>query len=369
MLEIKERQFEDFFQVPFEIYPPESNYISLLKDDLKRFLDKKKNPLFKNFGEFTYFTAYRDKKLVGRIVAHIHTKSNELYKLQQVYFGYFDCIDDLEVARLLLDRAAQWGRFYGCNEQIGAFNLTAMQAMGIVTEGFENAPYTDQVYNPPHIPKLLEQLGFEKCFPMKTFEFDLISLDAETILNDEHKKLFKAGNLEWQPYSRKKLKQQLKDTCDLLNDGFLLNPMFVPLTYEEFMFQAKDLMLIIDERISSIVYENNEPVGAIICIPDLNPLLKKMKSRMGPSSLFHYLSYRLNRKRAIVIFHSVKKQKHNIGLGATLIYQTIKSLKAAGYETAGVTWISDENKASLKGVSRVNPKMLHRLHLYKRALA
>ena len=199
-----------------------------------------------------YFTAYANNKLVGRITAHIHHSSNELYNQRRCYFGYFDCIDDIEVASALLDSAEKWGRDKGCNLLIGNFNLTAMQMIGVVTSGFDKTPYTDQSYNPPHIPKLLEKLRFNKIFPTRSFEANVNAIDAEAIVSDKHKALLTDPNLDWQSYSKKKMKRQLRDTCYLLNDGFKNNPMFVALTEEEFLFQAKDLMLIIDERISSI---------------------------------------------------------------------------------------------------------------------
>ena len=68
-------------------------------------------------------------------------------------------------------------RARGAEEIVGNFNLTAMQMAGVVTDGFENAPYTDMMWSPPHIARLLEGAGYAPFFPMTTFETDLTRVD------------------------------------------------------------------------------------------------------------------------------------------------------------------------------------------------
>ncbi|MEO0444338.1 MAG: hypothetical protein AAFZ92_11475, partial [Pseudomonadota bacterium] len=51
--------------------------------------------------------------------------------------------------------------------------------------------------------------------------------------------------------------------------GFSENPMFVPLNQDEMEFQAKDLSLIMDERITALIRQDDKPVGTVVCIPDL----------------------------------------------------------------------------------------------------
>jgi len=365
MVEIRERDFESFFQAPFNAYGRDSHFVSPFKPDLKRFLDNCQNPLFTRFGDGTYFTAHRDGKAVGRITAHLHRASNERHGWNRSYFGAVDA----EAAGALLRASEAWGRAQGCEEIHGNFNLTAMQQIGVMTGGFEHPPYSDLVYNPPHIPELLASNGYEPYFPMTTFEIDLKALDLSKLRTPAYEALRRDPDFEWTTIKKKLFfKKQMAEACEALNDGFDQNPMFVPLTIEEFHFQAKDLMLVIDERISSAVYYKGKIAGMFICIPDLNPLLRGSGSKLGLSTPYHFLKHRLTRKRAVVIFQSVKREWHNRGLGASIIYETMKSLKEAGYETMGATWISDDNKPSLRGVERCDGKPLHRLHLFKKSL-
>jgi GNAT superfamily N-acetyltransferase len=368
MLELRERDFRAFFDAPACAYGRGSPFVSVFDSDLKRFLDSRKNPLLRKSGALTYFTAQRDGRPVGRLTAHVHDASNRRHGWNRSCFGYFDCADDPEAATLLLDAAESWGRARGHDEIWGNFNLTAMAPAGVVTGGFENLPYSDQLWNPPHIPRLLEQAGYAREFPMAQFEVKLSAVDLNAILRPEHHALLDDVSFTWGRVEARGLDRLLPELCDAFNDGFERNPMFVPLTHEEFAFQAKDLTWIIDPRISLVVRQGHEIVGILLCIPDLNPLLRNCRSRMGPLTLPRLLLYRRRCRRAVVIIQAVRQRLQDRGLGAVMIHRILKALREASYETLGVTWVSDDNIPSLRGAMRGGAQQLHRLHLYRKSL-
>jgi GNAT superfamily N-acetyltransferase len=368
VIELRERDFKSFFEAPEHAYGRDSPYVSVFDADLKRFLDSRANPMLRNFGALTYFSVLRDGTPVGRITAHAHDASNRRHGWNRSSFGFFDCADDIDAAQALLGAAEAWGRARGHDEIWGNFNLTAMAPAGVVTSGFEHVPYSDQIWNPPHIPMLLERSGYKPEFPMSQLEIDLAHVDPGTLLRPEQRGLLVDKSLRWGRVVVKGLKELIPRICDCFNDGFENNPMFVPLTHEEFQFAAKDLSWVIDPRISSIVYEGDEIVGILLCIPDLNPLLRQSRSRFGLLTLPRLLLYRRRCRRAVVIIQGVRKRLQNRGLGAVMIEQVLTALRAAGYEKLGVTWISDENVPSLRGALRGGAKPTHRLHLFRKSL-
>lgn len=362
-MKIKTGHINDFFEVPFNIYQ-DNHYVSPFKDDIKRFLSKD-NPLMKHFGELTYFVAYNEKGTpIGRITAHIHHKSNAIHGIKRGYFGFFDCADDLEVAGTLISAAEKWNKEKGMTEIMGNFNLTAMQQMGVMVEGFENPPYIDQLYTPAHIEKLLRHFGYTPSFPVSTFDVDIKNFDHSYLKDEKVKALLEHPDYEWETLSKKNMKKQLEFACEILNDGFKKNPMFTPLTFEEFYFQAKDMSLIIDEKITSFVKYKGQPSGIIICIPDLNPLLKEVHSRLSLALPWKFFQFKRKPKRCLLVFASVKPDQHSKGLGLVMLYKAIKEMKDKGYESMGITWISDENKAPLAMAKKINAKTYHRLFLF-----
>jgi RimJ/RimL family protein N-acetyltransferase len=367
MLSIKERDFSSFFNVPFEVYEPELGYVSLLKTDLKKFLSTK-NPLFNSTEDFTYFTAFRNNKPIGRIVAHIHHASNEKFNLKRSYFGFFDCADDPEAAKLLLDKAEEFGKKHNCTEIAGNFNLTAMQQMGVLVKAQKKFHYTDQVYGPEYLPTLLENCGYNGIFPMTTFEFTLENLSEESLLHEKQKHILNSDEYELRNVTKKNFKKEFESIRHCLNDGFANNPMFVPLSKEEMDFQAADMMLIIDEYLTFVTYKNNRPQGTIICIPDPNSFLKNIKSKFGLSLPYYFFKHKLKNDRATIIFYSVCHEAHGQGINTAMLYKLIRNLKSRGYKKMGITWIADENKASLRMVEKLGANKLHDLKIFRKDL-
>ncbi|TDF65576.1 GNAT family N-acetyltransferase [Cupriavidus sp. L7L] len=368
-VELREGDFDAFFAAPFACYGDQTHFVSPMKGDLARALDAAKNPLFRQFARRTWYTAHRDGQIVGRILAHVHDASNRRYGQKRGYFGLFDCIDDIAVARALLDAAAGWASRQGCDELAGSFNLTITQMIGIVTDGFGHAPYTYQEYTPPHIARLLEACGFERFFPMRTFEMDVRGYDPEQLLGDRQRALASDPDWRFAPIRRRGFEGRLREACAVLNDGFAGNPMFVPLTEAEFLYPCAGMMWIIDERLSYTAYYRGEPAGVLLCVPDLNPFLRATGFRLTWSTLWHLLRFRASRKRAAVIFFSVRQAFHGQGVNGVLLHRLLTAMRDAGYSHLGISWVSDTNGASLRQMEKLGATELHRLHLFRRALA
>jgi hypothetical protein len=340
-----------------------------LWSDFDRMFDPAKNPFItEGHGRYALFSAHRDGQPVGRIAASIPDESNRRHGTNAGAFGFFDCIDDAEVADLLLRTAEGWLVSRGVTAVSGNFNLTAMQQIGVVTEGFEGAPFTDMMWSPPHIVRHLEHAGYVRTFPMTTFEMALADVMPAQLLGEKQRAVLDDPDFVWQPIDRSGFNARLEDARLILNDGFADNPMFVPPTAAEYLFQAGDMMWVIDKRISTVVYHHGRPAGAIIAIPDLNPLVKAIGGRAGVSAPFRFLHHRLTNTCAVLVYQSVCRELHNRGLNGAMLYRTLLALKSAGYRTLGGTWIADINGASLRQAEKAGAKKLHRLHLFTKTL-
>jgi GNAT superfamily N-acetyltransferase len=361
--EIREGDFEAFFQVPFEVYR-DTPYVSPLKSDLKRFLSTDKNPLFSGPNDIAIFTAHKFGRPVGRITAHVHRASNLRHQERAGLFGYFDCADDPDVARALLTAAEAWTRAHDLTELRGNFNLTAMQMVGVTTDGFDNTVASDCMWSPPHLARELQANGYEQYFPMTTHRLDL----DEWVARAPTAVPLPPG-LHPAPISRKTLSARLNDARQILNTSFDSNPMFVPVSQEEYDFQAKDLQWIVDTRLSVILHdESGAPTAALLCIPDLAPLLRAMRSRLGLLTPWHFLRHRLTNRRAVIIYYGTHPAWHGKGAAPYMVDATARAALKAGYTQISGTWIADVNRPSLRQLERVGAKTAQRLHLFRKSL-
>jgi GNAT superfamily N-acetyltransferase len=305
--------------------------------------------------------------VLGRITAHVHAASNRVHGLRRGYFGYFDVADDAEAAAALLARAEAWVRGRGLTEIMGNFNLTAMQQIGVMTEGFDGAPFTDLVWSPPWLPGLLQRAGYRATFPMTTFRLDLRAA-APPAITPKMQAVLDDPDFVFQPITRASIPQRMEEARLILNESFAQNPMFVPVTAEEFHFQAKDMKWVMDPRLSAVLHWRGRPAACIIVIPDLNPVLRRIGSRLGLMTAWHYLRHRMTNRRAVLIFSGVIPALQGRGINPVVLRRVMQAARAAGYDEIGNTWIADVNKASLAQKEKAGAVPLHRLHLYGKAL-
>lgn len=364
-IEIREGDARAFFEAPFSAYPADLPYVSPLRGDLLRILDARANPFFTDgAGALAAFTAHRDGRVLGRITAHVHGASNRLHGSACGYFGFFDVAEEESAARALLSAAEGWLRRRGMGEILGNMNLTAMQQMGVLTEGFARAPFTDQIWSPPWLPGFLERAGYRREFGMTTHVLDIA---AGPPLPEAEALLARLG-LSFVPITRRNVAARMEEARAILNASFAANPMFVPLTAAEFAFQARDLKWILDPRISMMAHLDGRPAACILCIPDLNPLLARIRSRPGLAAPWHYLRHRMTNTRAVLIFAGVLPELQGQGVNPALMARLFRALADAGYRTLGNTWIGDVNGPSLRQAEKAGARPLHRLHLFRKAL-
>ncbi len=365
---LKERDFGSFFEVPFAQYGPNSPYVSPFRSDLQKMLDGSLNPVFDDPDAISYFTVTKGGTPVGRITAHIHRRSNERYDERRGCFGFFDCADDLNAGRLLLNAAAEWLLRRGCDHMVGNFNLTAMQEMGVVVGGHEHAPFVGHHYNPSWIPGLLEDSGFEAYFPMTTWRLGLDGFDPEQLVGPKQRELISSAEFTIEPIVRRRFRVAMEATWSLLNDSFEQNPLFVPLTEAEFKYQADQMLVVFDPRVSCLAKVGGEPVGVVVCLPDVNPLLRATRSRLQLSTPWHYMRFLRSRARASLIFGGVRRDHQDRGVAGITLRHAITGMQRAGYRELGVSWVSDSNGPSLRQMEKLGAEPRHRLNLFRKEL-
>jgi len=266
-IEYKEHDFASFFKVK-DAYADNVHYVSPLKDDLKRMLSEKKNPFFKR-GALTYFTALKNNRPVGRIVAHVFHAANQKFNERRGYFGFFDCIDDEEVAQGLLGRAEAFVKSHQCDHISGNFNLNAMQEMGVLIEGDEKPPMLDMLYGPVYLSKLLEGAGYQQEFLMRTSTNERIdTFDVDSVLRDKHKALKASGEFEFRHLRLKEYDQEVQRIRKVLNASMANNPFFVDITEEEMDFQLGPFKAVLDPKLVRIAEKDGEVVAASLSAPD-----------------------------------------------------------------------------------------------------
>ena len=310
--------------------------------------------------------AYDEKgRIVGRICGMINPRYNERYGKKRARFGWFDTIEDIEVARLLLSTAEAWAKSEGMDEIHGPLYYNTSGKQGMLIEGYENVPVFNCYYNFPYYNDFMEQLGYAK--ECDWVENKMVSDEGVPDKMVRISKMLKErynlheGDLE----KLKKDPEQVRRFFQAYNEAFseaVYN--FIPFTDEEIEEEAKAFLPFMTNRLSAIVLDENEDlVGFGIAIPDISPALQKAKGHLFPFGWWH-LWRALHKKRCytcdLMINGAVPKWQNK---GVSAIYHYAMSEK---YKACGCHWALANPQIETNSAVNVWAGYEHYLHMRRR---
>ncbi len=284
------KEMNDFLRVPDIIYADCEQYVPDMWSDVRAMFTPEGNPGLE-FSEIQPFVAYRDQKVVGRIVGVVNRKANETWKTRNVRFSMIEFIDDLDVSKALLDTVAEWGKALGMEKIQGPMGVTDFDKEGMLVEDFNLIGSMTAYYNLPYYPKHLEKQGFEKEVDWLQIRIQVPSevpprfvRVAQYVREQLGLKLKKVNRQEVQkgPYGSK--------IFDLLNAAY--SPIFGFSALSPRQAQAfldKYVPLFNMDMIPLIENEQGELVGIAVTMPSLVDALQKSKGRLFPTGWYHLL--------------------------------------------------------------------------------
>lgn len=230
-------------------------------------------------------------KTVGRICAMINPRYNEKYGTRRVRFGWFDLIDDVEVARALFDAAELWAKEEGMDEIHGPLYYNTLGRQGMLIEGFDKLAPFSCLYNHPYYADLVQQLGFEK-------ECDWIQYmmpadqGADPRLKVISDRLMSRYNLHVADFDALKkdrnMVRRFFRTYNECYDGTVYN--FIPFTDDEIEEEIDQIMGQLDKRLCCVIMDENNDVAAFgVAIPSLSEAMQKARGRLFPFGWYHVL--------------------------------------------------------------------------------
>jgi GNAT superfamily N-acetyltransferase len=151
-----------FLTFPWEIYRHDPLWVPPILPDRKTIVDPNRGAFFKR-GTAEFFLAFRGQEVVGTICAGEDWVTNDQRSRKDCLFGFFECIDDQEVADRLFNQAANWGRERGLNRLFGPFNLDYEDGYGLLIDGRDRPPVVLCGHTPAYYQHLVETYGFAKA--------------------------------------------------------------------------------------------------------------------------------------------------------------------------------------------------------------
>jgi GNAT superfamily N-acetyltransferase len=355
-----------FIKLPWAIHRDHDRWVPPLIFERKRFLDRRKNPYFEH-GEAEYFIAWRDGEPVGRITAMIDRQLNEYHDWKWGTFGFFEAIDDPEVAGALLGMADAWVRERGMDRLVGPMDFTMNDEVGILIEGFDLRPMLKQPWHPPYYQGLMEQNGMEKAQDLLMWNLEVS--DRSSVLPIIDQLAADVGpkhGITIRHMNKRKLEDEVRRFVEVYNAAWSKNWGFTPISESELRHTAKEMKPILDADWTWVAEKDGETIGVALTIPDFNQAIEKMNGRLFPFGWLHALRQRPKIDRVRVGFLGVKPEWQHTGVAAAFYIEHFEMATHKPQDGGEMGWILESNKGMNRGMEAMGGRVVKKYRLYER---
>ncbi|MEM9072129.1 MAG: hypothetical protein AAGE52_26725 [Myxococcota bacterium] len=362
---------KDFLSVSDRLFAGDPHYIPPLRMELKQRLTPGKNPFWEH-AEGTFFTAYRGGEVVGRTSAQIDHEHLRIHNDGAGFFGFFDTIDDQEVATALLERAVAWLKERGMKTARGPFSLSINEESGCLIDGFDTPPALMMGHHRSYQGALAEGAGFEKVKDLLCWKY---------LVEEPPKRAARAWEqiqalpeVRFRSVDPSRMRQELDSILEIFNDAWEKNWGFVPATPSEVEKMAEDMKLLIDPRVAFFAEVKGEPVGMVICLPNLPDAIHDLDGKLFPfgwAKMLYRVKVRKLRSARLMLL-GIKQKMRGIkrygplstAMYAELAYRGIKH----NFEWAELSWTLEDNRPINLGIKAMRGKVYKTYRVYERAI-
>lgn len=354
-----------FLEVGRIVFADDPNWVPplnlLLKDQLSP-----KSPFFQH-ADVALFVARRDGELVGRISAQVDREHLRRYGDSTGFFGFFDTVDDLDVASALLDAAQHWLKERNMKRMRGPMNLSINQEVGLLVEGYGTPPMVMMPHSLPYQAGLYERLGLEKAKDLFAWRWDSSPEPPPRTLRalSEMKRagvVFREANLD----------AEILRLLEIQDDAWRDNWSHVSMTPAEGAQLRKELSLIIDPSIAIVAEIDGDLAGMAIAIPNLNEVTRDFGGTISPTKIAKLL-WRLKvdhpktaRLALLGVKAAYRKQKKYMPLALALVAEMARRGYQHGYEWGELSWTVEDNGPVHALIKTAGGRIYKRYRVYEK---
>ena len=336
-------EFREFLKFPKTVYREDPNWVPPLLMEMKEKLDRNRHPFFEH-AEMDLFLCRRGGKTTGRIAAVIDDNHNAYQKEKTGFFGLFECLDDPEAARALVNAAADWVATRGMERLRGPVNLSLNDECGLLIDGFDSPPVIMMPYNPRYYADLLESCGLAKIKDL--FAYMMRKKDGnEPRVNGLVAKIRGENKFALRKVILGDIQEEARRIAVIYNDAWSKNWGFVPWTENEMKHMAAGLKKFADPNLVIFAEYEGQPVGFAFGLPNYNEILIRMNGRLFPFGIFKLLLGRKKIKCVRAPVFGVLEAFRNTGLSYLLFDELYQASWGRGADWGEMSWLLEDNDA------------------------
>lgn len=339
-----------FHKVCRTVYKDDTNWIPHLTNDIEKIFDPEKNKLFRNGKAIRWVLTDDNGNPLGRIAAFVNGKTSYTFKQPTGGMGFFETINDKEVAFRLLDTARDWLKAEGMEAMDGPINFGEKQEFwGLLVENFTDPSSYMMNYNPEYYKDLMEDYGFQVYYYQYVFKRDL-HIPAQPIFVRKYNMMNSDPDYKITSVRGKSADQIASDFRTVYNGAWGGHDNFKEMPEATAKKVVKAMKPVMDPDIVIFVYYKNKPIAFYVNIPELN-------------EIFKFVNGNLNLWNKLKVWYHLKKKTPNRMVG--IVFGVVREFQGKGVEGAMIKWTEDNvvpldryNDTIMTWIGDFNPKML-----------
>lgn len=371
---LSKKDRKTFVTLLWDIFKDDPNWVPPLIMERMDIIDEKKNPYFLH-ADVRLWIAYKNGMPVGRISAQIDELVEPQHGVKTGHYGFFDCINDQDVANALFDTACSWLKENGMIEVIGPFSLSINEETGMLVEGFDTPPRLLMGHARPYYEKLVHNYGLSSVKDTWAYTLDI----SDPILPPTIQKLVDRavdkGQVKFRPINMDKYEEELKIILDIFNDAWIENWKYIPFTEAELDHAVKELKMIIREDFTYIAEIDGVPQAMMVTLPNINEIIRDLNGKLFPFGVFKLL-WRLKIKPSFktvrVPLMGVRTEYQNSRLSGIMSFGLFEACRQSaikiGCEQAELSWVLEENTRLSKLLESIGCVKYKTYRLYQKDL-
>jgi GNAT superfamily N-acetyltransferase len=358
------REKRQFIDLPWMIYQNDPNWIPPLRRNVQELVGFRRHP-FHDFATVRNWLAFCDGQPVGRISGILNPTHNAKYNEQRGFFGFFESVDDQQVANGLFDAVREWFEPQGIADLRGPVNPSLNYEVGLLIEGFDSPPTFMMTYNPPYYARLIEHYGFGKAQDLFAFwgHIDMIStLDKKLafIVNEATRRF----DIRLRILDRKRFREEVQTFLHIYNASLEGTWGFTPLSAGEIDHMSAALRHLVVPELTAVAEVGGRPVGAVFGLLDYNPRIKQINGRLFPFGFVRLLSRRKRISTIRLISTNVLPEYQRWGVGVVALARLLPDAIEWGIQDAEFSWVLESNHLSYKSLKRGGAKLTKSYRVY-----
>ncbi|MDR7750410.1 GNAT family N-acetyltransferase [Riemerella anatipestifer] len=339
-----DKELQDFIKFPNKLYKENSNYVPPLNNDEKNIWNAKENPAL-SYSDAEQYLAYRNGEVVGRIALMVNYKEEKELGIKKLRFGWLDFIDDIEVSKVLMDKAVEVAKSKNLPKIEGPMGFTNLDKAGMLIKGFDKLATMIGIYNFEYYPTHLEKLGLKKEKEWVEFEIDFPEQLPEKVTKFSGliKEKYKLKVLRFN--HKKEILPLVEPMFKLLDETYKNLSTYTPISDEQIKtYKEKYFGFIDKDYIICIADEHDDLIAFAITMPSYSRALQKAKGKLFPFGGWHFLQASKKNDRANFYLIGIRPDYQRRGVTSIIFEEIYKVFKQKGVRFLETNPELEENK-------------------------